>query len=420
MITRTFIHRSLLAAIAAVSIPGITPTHAIAQATAPATTQSFDAKITGVEGFVHVRTRADGKWEAATVGMIVPEGAELRTGPRSAVRFVIPPDQTISLDRLGVIQILRSSFENGKIVTDIGMKYGRTHYDIDAQGRQHDAKVISPSSVLAIRGTEVIMYDQPPFAPQAVSLTGRAFFRDAHKQVSFGGPGAGITKVDEDNDTPASTARGNAVSDPRGKFAGRTQTDQLLQLSLAAYGGADFSNLGVLAFFDQARAGTFKGSFVGALPIGRQLSFSLFWTSAPSADVDLTVTSPLGEVLSPTITTSASSGHHMGNAVADESGIGQEQVVWEISYPVGNYTVKAELKRGATASAEVFAIDDPLTTGQVIGNFSGTLTPQNPVITSTVNATGQLQQTPQSVKKASSAKAAKPTKVQKPAPVKRK
>jgi hypothetical protein len=369
---------------------------AFAQATSPATTSqgSFNARITAIKGTARVRSGPDAQWELAKVGMVLEEGAELTTNVKSAVQFVIPPDQTITLDRLGVLQILRSSFENGKIVTDLGMKYGRVHYDIDAQGVQHDAKVHSPSSVLAIRGTRVILYDQPPFTPQAVSLTGRAFFRDVHKEIAFGGPGAGTTKIDQDNQTPANTALQQATADPRGKFSGRTQTDNILQQSLAAYGGADFSNLGVLSLFAAARNGTFKGSFTGALPIGRQLAFSLFWTGAAGSDVDLIITSPLGEVVSPTITSVPSGGQHLGNGVATSDGFGQEQVVWPISYPVGTYKVSAQLKTGQRAQAEIFAIDDPLGIGQVIGDIPGTLTTANPILTGTVDATGKVQ-TPQ-------------------------
>jgi hypothetical protein len=396
MIARNSSRYAILLAVACavMGAGAVPPLHA--QASAPATTSqgSFNARITAIKGAAQVRSGPDAQWEPAKVGMVLEEGAELRTNVKSAVQFVIPPDQTITLDRLGVLQILRSTFENGKIVTDLGMKYGRTHYDIDAQGVQHDAKVHSPSAVLAIRGTQVIMYDQPPFAPQAVSLTGRAFFRDVHKELAFGAPGAGTTRIDQNNDTPADTALQQATSDPRGKFSGRTQTDNILQQSLAAYGGADFSNLGVLSLFAAARNGSFKGSFTGSLPIGRQLAFSLVWNGAAGSDVDLTITSPLGEVVSPTITSVPSGGMHLGNSVANSDGVGQEQVVWPISYPIGTYTVRAQLKSGQRAQAEVFAIDDPLGIGQLIGDITGTLTTKNPALVGTVNATGQVQ-TPQ-------------------------
>src|SRR2546430_8961390 len=128
--------------------------------TAPSTGVSLPegpikVKVTGVQGIVQFRTGADGKWEKAAEGTELSEGAELRTGPRSAVRFMIGDDQTVTLDRLGTIQILKANFENGKVFTDLGMKYGRTRYDIESAAREHDAKVRSPSSVLAGGGTPV-------------------------------------------------------------------------------------------------------------------------------------------------------------------------------------------------------------------------------------------------------------------------
>jgi hypothetical protein len=363
-----------------------------AQATAPAATEPLKIVITGIEGSVQARSSAEQPWKMAEVGLELSEGAELRTGLRSAVRFTILPDQTVSLDRLGTLQILRANFENGKIVTDLGMKYGRTRYDIDAQGRVYDAKVHSPSAVLAIRGTKVSLYDQPPFVPQATSLTGRAYFRDIKKQVSFGAAGAGKTVVNEETDSSAGLSLKQTFTDPKGASSGRSDNDKTIQLSLAAYGGKDFSDLGVLTFLVQARAAKFTGTAIGVLPVGRQLFFNLFWTGTPFSDVDLAVTSPLGEVVSISNQHVASSGHYLGsdgngtNGVADSAGNGQESIAWDISYPPGSYTVKATLKSGATANATVVTTDDPAGLGLQATPVTGTLTPTNPTATGTVSA----------------------------------
>ena len=113
------------------------------QAIAAETSQPADANqnepmratIVNITGHVQVRMGRDQQWQAAKEQMVLEEGSAVRTGPRSTVQFVIPPDQTITLDRLGTLEIIRANFENGKIMTDLGMKYGRTNYDIDAAGR---------------------------------------------------------------------------------------------------------------------------------------------------------------------------------------------------------------------------------------------------------------------------------------------
>src|SRR5437763_1270664 len=51
---------------------------------------SLQGTITEIKGMVQVRSADDQKWVPATVGMAVGEGTEFRTGPRSAVRVVIP------------------------------------------------------------------------------------------------------------------------------------------------------------------------------------------------------------------------------------------------------------------------------------------------------------------------------------------
>jgi hypothetical protein len=116
---------------------------------------------------VQVRAAEDQPWKPAAAGMEVDEGAEFRTGPRSAVQFVIPPDQTITLDRLGTIKVLQAVKDAGKVTTALGMKYGRTRYDIQAADLEHDSSIRSPGSTLAIRGTDVTFEDMAPVAPAA-------------------------------------------------------------------------------------------------------------------------------------------------------------------------------------------------------------------------------------------------------------
>ena len=103
----------------------VTAACGFAQSTTQAV-QHLKAKITGVEGKVQVRVSEDQPWQKAAVGIEVGENAEFRTGPRSAVRFVIPTDQTITLDRLGTVKVLTAINEGGRLKTDLGMKYGRT------------------------------------------------------------------------------------------------------------------------------------------------------------------------------------------------------------------------------------------------------------------------------------------------------
>jgi hypothetical protein len=369
--------------------PTTQPAGAAAQEGAP-----MKVIVTAIEGIAQVRASASDPWHKPIVGQEYLEGAEFRTGPASAVQFQIPPDQVITLDRLGTLKILRASFKDGKIVTDLGMKYGRTRYDIEAGGRAYDAKVHSPNSVLAIRGTHVSLYDQPPFAPEAVSLTGRASFTDAKKSLRFGGTGK--TEVDTQLRSPAELALSRTLVDPRGKFSGRTEAEQAQQLALTVYGGSDFSTIGVLALIQLAREGKFNGTVTGVLPIQSELVFTLSWTSPPGAatasvatEIDLTVTSPLGEVLSPK-TPAVPSGGVLQNVGPSVNGSGFETAIWPTSFPPGVYGLKLVLVQGTSVPYTLTAILNPTTIGAELGPngqpFTGTLTTDNPTQTNSVDA----------------------------------
>jgi hypothetical protein len=326
--------------------------------------QPMQAIITEITGRVQARTSHDAAWQAATVQMVLNEGAEIRTGPHSTVRFVIPPDQTVTLDRLGTIEIIRANFENGKIMTDLGMKYGRTRYDIDAHGQAHDAKVHSPGAVLAVRGTHVSLYDQPPFTPQAESFTGRAMFGYAKRFVPVGSKS--YAKVVAGSSGAADTALQQSVVDPSFNLA-RSATDAQL-ISQQVSRGA------VLSFDPIANIPVITGG-LGPLPDSSfaqnapgPLDFYLRWTG--NANLNLTVTLEKGdatniilsfafnpsEFLYPGfgLNTTASGGHIAFDHRGGPNG-GEEIAFWPKLIP-GLYGISARNISGATTSFKFNAV----------------------------------------------------------------
>lgn len=168
--------------------------------------------VTAVQGDqAEFRRTADGAWEKARVGLVLDEGAELRTGDKSSIRFNIPPGQTFTLDRLGTVKVAEASQSGNVVKTQVAMEAGRVRMDVNETGAGskaqiekvdfdaarmaeagvvHDTTIRSPNSALAVRGTKVSLFDQAPYAPRAVSLTGRAEFLNTRRQiVSFGGAG---------------------------------------------------------------------------------------------------------------------------------------------------------------------------------------------------------------------------------------
>ena len=358
------------------------------KAEAPAGTQpAVDAtkvkiQITKVKGLVQVRTGPDAKWQRAKKGQVFPAtGTEIRTGPRSAVTFVIPPDQTVVLDRLGTIKVIQALAKEKKRRTDLGLKYGRTQYQVEEAGLEHETRIHAPSATLAVRGTEVEFYDQPPFVPEAVSFTGRVQFRAYRRQMlSFGGKRRAGVRGDR-----ASAAAHEAVLgkvDPSDSRA-RTEEEEELVLTLPGLGGID--------------SGSFDfGTDVGvAQAIKGSLEFDLNWVG--TADLDLFVISPLGEVVSFSpqpgkivradgLAQVPSGGMFQGDDNGAD-GDGFEKIIWPDTFPSGTFTAGAQFFSGSTPGS--FQLDVirtlPQQSPETIGSFGGTLDAQVPLSTNVIN-----------------------------------
>lgn len=278
-----------------------------APADAPAAeVEVFDATVTGVEGMVQVRLAEDQPWQKAEVGMVVGNGAEFRTGPRSAVRFAIPPAQVITLDRLGTVKVLQAVRDQGGVKTDIGMEYGRTRFDIERGGEEHDVKIHSPGAVLAVRGTVGAMYNQRPFKSVFRSITGQIEANANRKSQKMGGDKD--TQATEGS-TPADDGIDLATVDP-GFARDETEAGIVASKTLLA-GGSGFDSTG-----DIRNTGddVFNRDDMNELPdVGSDftLAFGLAWnldffptgfdgvpvTQNGTIDLDIYIMTPNGNVL---------------------------------------------------------------------------------------------------------------------------
>ena len=359
------------AAVRAVQLPPAAPPAAApATSTAPAGAVQLEATITSVKGVVQTRPSEDKPWVAATDGMKVGAGADIRTGLRSAVQLTIEPDQTITLDRLGTVKVLQAFQSKGKVTTDLGMKYGRAQYDIQRADLEHAATIRSPGSTLALRGTNIVYEDQAPWVPTAVSREGRAEFRNLRREsVAFGGTKRAV--VSGDTGGPAQKALASTKVDSKSAFAGRTDSEDQLLTGLSSTGGIDAQ--GFQAVQELARLGGFTGNFIGVPPVPGPLEFRLDWiqtsTRVAPSDVDLLVTDPQGRTATfqtPTIGTGSSVGMHTGNDLGLK-GVGAESVVWGLFFPAGKYSVTAVNRAGA--DAQIFLTVTKGQEGTSVGSF---------------------------------------------------
>ena len=197
-------------------ILGLTLTNlAYAQATAPAG-QNLQATVRQVVGIAQARKSEDDKWQTVKVGQVFDEGAEFRTGIRSRVVFSVPPDQTIILDRLGVVKLLVARRAANEVRTSLGMPYGRTEYQVEEAGLQHNADIAAPGATLAVRGTkDMVLFDQGPFTPVAFARQPVRLRNSKGQTIAFGRAGS-RAHVAADKNSPGEQSLVEARVDPAG------------------------------------------------------------------------------------------------------------------------------------------------------------------------------------------------------------
>jgi hypothetical protein len=216
--------------------------------------EKIQATIREVKGIVQYRTGDDQPWQKVAEGMVLDVGVEFRTGPRSSVTFHLPPDQVITLDRLGTLKLLDAINNDDSTIakTELGMRYGRTRYQVEgAQDVEHHATIRSPSATLAIRGTQdVTLTDQRPGRASASSKGTRVYFRSTGSptQVVFGSNNDSSTQsVEEGDSSPAESTNRKRTVDA-GPSNARSKNEFELINNYELYNGKQMNNQGVMSF----------------------------------------------------------------------------------------------------------------------------------------------------------------------------
>jgi hypothetical protein len=305
--------------------------------------------VTGVKGAVQYSNDNGDTWKLCTVGLVLGEGTEFRTGLGSSVTFTLPPNQTITLERLGTIKLLQAIKDNGKYTTDVGMKYGQTKYEVQAAGIEHESTVRTPNSTLAVRGTNLIVTDERPFPPQAQHFEGIADWNSGGRRQTL----AHGNSTAVGGQLVADTSLLNSVVDPNIAFA-RTQNEVPLVANLLSRG----------AVFQQPNDKGIPVVTGGVPPTDAQLplllpgalDFVLRWDGP--ANLDLTVGNNVGtgEIMYPatTLNRTPSGGlipfDHRGGPKG-----GIEIGFWSGKFPNGLYPVFASNVSGATVNFEIDA-----------------------------------------------------------------
>ena len=280
---------------------------------APAT-KHLIAIVTAIQGdLVDIRSGPDAAWQHAKPGLVMHEGTEIRTGPHSAIRFLIPADEAFCLDSQGSITLQQAVIDLNKAKTRIGLEHGRLREDlshtkpvqIEEAGLTHDTVIQSPDSALALRGTKVSLFEQPSFAPVAVSLTGQATFTNTNGiRVPVGGTRHAViignqTSAAQESNSQQASAVSNGNTE-RLEFDTR-ELSIVSQRGGFVRGDVVVGDLGIADFgFRSPNVHNLPGGLDFVLSWGDLLEQSSTGKLATSlADLNLAVFSPLNSTTSP-------------------------------------------------------------------------------------------------------------------------
>lgn len=146
-------------AVAAAGTPAAAPQNAPAAQPADKA-EDLRAVFIDVSGKVQWRAAkgADGKdqaWKDAEVNDVVQAGVEIRTGTRSRATLRVGRNATVLIDSATSLT-LPTVMQEGEILRTVAsIRNGRADFKVDKVGMTNDFRVVTPSTTLAVRGTEL-------------------------------------------------------------------------------------------------------------------------------------------------------------------------------------------------------------------------------------------------------------------------
>lgn len=357
---------------------------------APAATQEVAPAAEGeiVEGIIRavrgpltqIRFSPDEPWQQAEVGMRVPVGAELRTGARSQIQFVLPPDQVITIDRMSQITLLQAIQQGpNRVKTDVGMVRGRANYQVANPEVEHDASVRSPNATNAVRGTQEFgISDDPLYGPHVYSINTPAHVTNSKGQtVPLGGEGEN-SQMSGDTTSEGQHSFFNSILDPSNSRS-RTRSEERLVGRFPGLGGLD-TNQDTGSFRgDQTRNLIQPPPTTPDIDLNIGLVAMLMWNS--SADLDIFLIDPQGYKLStfqgvgPGYDTTSPNGGYAGPDIT--SGPAAEYIIYlnPHNHPTGTFEVGAAFFNGPETSFTI----EIRKNGELIDSNNGSVGPSDPM-----------------------------------------
>jgi len=123
--------------------------------------EALRAVFIDVAGKVQWRASDTAPWREAKVNDVVEAGVEVRTGLRSHAAIRIGRNATALIDAGTLFQLPTVVQEGDTLRTAAAVKHGRADFKVDKVGLSNDFKVVTPSTTLAVRGTEFAVATGP-------------------------------------------------------------------------------------------------------------------------------------------------------------------------------------------------------------------------------------------------------------------
>jgi hypothetical protein len=142
-----------VASFASAQDPAAKPGDAASAAEAPAG-EPLRAVFIDVSGKVQWRANESAPWQEAKINDVVAAGVEVRTGLRSHAALRVGRNATALLDAGTLFQLPTIAQDGETLRTSAAVKHGRADFKVDKVGLSNDFKVVTPSTTLAVRGTE--------------------------------------------------------------------------------------------------------------------------------------------------------------------------------------------------------------------------------------------------------------------------
>jgi len=113
----------------------------------------LDAVVMRVVGRAQWRPDAEAAWRNAQVNDVIAPGAMIRTGRNSMMALRVGRHATILVDRQTRLALPEIIQEGQTLRTAVGLRRGRADFKVDRVGLTNDFSVVTPTSIIAVRGT---------------------------------------------------------------------------------------------------------------------------------------------------------------------------------------------------------------------------------------------------------------------------